>query len=144
MKLTSTIVVDRPRERVLELIMEPGAFSQWQPGVRSFELLGGQQGQVGARARVVFDMHGMRMEMTETIVERRLPDLYALKYEARGVKNLVENRFYVQAADKTRWEITNVLEISRLMAVAAPLLHELVTKQNAEAQRAFKEYAEKS
>lgn len=34
MTFESEVVIDRPRERVLELIMEPGNFARWQPGRR--------------------------------------------------------------------------------------------------------------
>jgi hypothetical protein len=144
MKYTCEISIERPRARVLELIMDPDAFAQWQPGVRSFQLLSGQLGQVGARSRVVFEMRGMRMEMTETIVQRRLPDSYTLMYESRGVKNLVENRFYEEGPARTRWEITNTFEISRLMAVATPFLHDIVARQNQDAMERFKAFAEQS
>src|SRR5512139_1348260 len=102
MKFASEIIINRPRDQVLELIMAPGNFSRWQPGVKSFQLLSGQQGQVGARARVVIEAYGVKLDMIETIVERRLPDVYALKYDGKGVKNMVENRFYEVEPGQTR------------------------------------------
>lgn len=142
MKTTHEVTIGLPRERVLELIMEPANFARWQPGVKTFKLLSGQQGQPGARARVVMEVHGFKLEMTETIVERRMPELYTLKYDGKGVKNTVENRFFELGPETTRWVMTNTLDVSPLMAVAAPLIKDLVTKQNLESMKAFKAWAE--
>lgn len=142
MKTTAEVIIDRPREQVLELIMAPGNFAKWQPGVKTFTLLSGQQGYPGARAKVVLDVHGFKLEMTETIVERKLPDVYTLRYDGKGVKNVVENRFYEVGSGQTRWVMTNTLDVSPLMVMAAPFINELVTKQNGESMKQFKAWAE--
>jgi uncharacterized protein YndB with AHSA1/START domain len=144
MKLTSEVVIDRPRERVLEMIMAPGNFAKWQPGVRKFELLSGQQGYPGARAKVLMETHGFKLEMIETIVERKMPEVYTLKYEGKGVKNLVENRFYEDGPGKTRWVMTNTLEFSLATAFAAGFIKDTVVKQNQESMQRFKAWAEAS
>lgn len=144
MKFTSEVIVERPREQVLDLIMAPGNFSKWQPGVKSFELLSGELGCPGARARVVVDMYGLKLEMTETIVERKMPDVYTLRYEGKGVKNLVENRFYEDGPGKTRWVINSTLEFSPFAAVAAGFIKDTIVKQNHESMKKFKTFAEKS
>ncbi len=142
MKSTAEVIIDRPREKVLELIMAPGNFAMWQPGVKTFQLLSGQQGYPGAKAKVVIETHGIKLEMTETIVERKLPDVYTLRYDGKGVKNVVENRFYEAGPGQTRWVMTNTLDVSLMMAMAAPVIHDIVTKQNAESMRRFKAWAE--
>lgn len=142
MKSTAEVIINQPRERVIDLIMAPGNFAKWQPGVKSFELLSGQQGYPGARAKVVIDMHGFKLEMTETIVERKMPDSYTLRYDGKGVKNVVENRFYEAGPGRTRWVMTNTLDVSPLMAMAAPMIKDLVTKQNGESMQRFKAWAE--
>ena len=142
MKSTAEIVVERPRQAVLELIMAPGNFAKWQPGVKSFQLLSGTQGEPGARARVIIDTHGMKLDMIETVVERRLPEVYTLRYEGKGVKNIVENRFYEEGAGRTRWVMTNKLEVGLMMAMAAPVINEIIGKQNQEAMARFKAWAE--
>jgi uncharacterized protein YndB with AHSA1/START domain len=142
MKSTAEVIIDRPRERVLELIMDPANFAKWQPGIKAFQLLSGQQGQPGARAKVVIDMHGVKLEMIETIVERKLPDVYTLRYEGKGVKNLVENRFYAEGPNRTRWTATSTLEFSLVTAVASGFIRDMVVKQNHESMRQFKAFAE--
>jgi carbon monoxide dehydrogenase subunit G len=144
MKTTHEVTINLPRERILELIMAPGNFAQWQPGVKSFQLLSGQQGYPGAKAKVVIDSHGLKLEMIETIVERRLPDVYTLRYEGKGVKNTVENRFYEEAPGRTRWVMTNTLDVGLMMKMAAPVINEIVGKQNADSMKSFKAFAERA
>jgi carbon monoxide dehydrogenase subunit G len=143
MKSTHEIVIDLPRKHVIELIMEPSNFAKWQPGVKTFQLLSGQQGQPGAKARVVIESHGMKFDMVEIIIERRLPDLYALRYEGKGVRNIVENRFYEEGPSRTRWVMTNILDVGLMMKMAAPVINEIVGKQNHDSMKAFKAFAEK-
>lgn len=144
MKSTSEVIIDRPREQVLELIMAPGNFAKWQPGVRTFQLLSGQQGYPGARAKVVLEVHGLKLEMTETIVERTMPEVYTLRYDGKGVKNLVENRFYEAGPGRTRWVVTNTLEFSPFTAVASGFIKDIIVKQNGESMKQFKAWAEAS
>jgi hypothetical protein len=142
MKFASEIVINLPREKVLELIMKPGNFAKWQPGVKASDLLSGAAGQPGARSRVVIDAYGLKLDMIETIVDRRLPDVYSLRYDAKGVKNFVENRFSEVGPEQTRWTMTNRLEFSPLMFAAAGFIGDIVEKQNAESMKRFKKFAE--
>jgi carbon monoxide dehydrogenase subunit G len=144
MKTTHEITINLPRPRVLDLIMDPANFPKWQPGVKAFQLLSGAQGQPGARAKVVIESHGLKLDMVETIVERRLPDVYTLRYEGKGVKNIVENRFYEDGPDRTRWVLTNTVEVGLMMAMAAPVINEIIGKQNHDSMKAFKAFAEQS
>jgi uncharacterized membrane protein len=144
MKFTSQVAIDRPRQRVLELMTDTNNISQWQQGVRSIELLSGTRGQVGARSRVVFEMRGVRLEMIETVVQYRPPDLFASTFEARGVKNLVENRFYEDGAGRTRWVMDNTLEFKGMMSVLGVFIHDTVTKQTLASMSRFKMFAERS
>ncbi len=122
--------------------MEPGNFSKWQQGVNTFELLSGQQGYPGARARVVIETHGFKLEMIETIVERRIPEAYTLRYDGKGVKNLVENRFEALGPGQTRWSMTNELHFSPFTAVASGFIKDMIAKQNQESMQRFKAFAE--
>jgi hypothetical protein len=112
--------------------------------VKSFELLSGQQGQPGARAKVLMETHGLKLEMIETIVERKMPDVYTLRYDGKGVKNMVENRFYEVGPEQTRWVMNSTLEFSPFTAVASGFIKDIIVKQNHESMKRFKEFAEKS
>ena len=142
MKFTTKVVIAQPRQRVLELIMDPYRLSQWQPGIKSVDLLTGHKDRPGARSRVVFELRGIRLEAIETVVKRQPPEVFSATYEARGVKNLVENRFYEEGAGQTRWVMHNTFEFSRLMSVGAIFVQDLIAKHTLEAMNWFKAFAE--
>ena len=50
MNFTTQIVINRPRDRVVELMRNPDNIPKWQPGLQSVELLSGEKDQVGARS----------------------------------------------------------------------------------------------
>ncbi|MEZ4768294.1 MAG: SRPBCC family protein [Caldilineales bacterium] len=82
MKVTSEITINRPRERVVELITNSDYTPKWQPGVKSVELLSGEKDQLGARSRVIFEFSGMQLEVVETVIMRSPPDRFASAFEA--------------------------------------------------------------
>ena len=143
MKITSEITINRPRERVIELITDPSHTPKWQPGIKRIELLSGTQDEVGARSRVVLEFNGMQMEVVETVVQRQAPDLMASSFEARGVKNTVVNRFYEVGAGQTRWVMDNVLQFGGAMALVGVFVRGVIAKQTAQSMERFKLFAEK-
>jgi uncharacterized membrane protein len=144
MNFTAQIVIGIPRPRVIELISDPGNLPQWQPGIKSVELIAGERNTVGARSRVVFDFRGFRLEMTETIVAYAPPEMFSARYEAKGVRNLVENRFFDDGAIKTRWVLSNSFSVSGLMSFVSPFILESVPQQNRDAMQRFKAFAERN
>ena len=61
MKYSSELDIELPRQRVIELFDDPENLPKWQPGLRSFELVDGEEGQPGAKSRLVYDMDGRRV-----------------------------------------------------------------------------------
>lgn len=144
MNFTTQVVIDLPRPRVIELVSDPGNLPQWQPGIKSIELIAGERNTLGARSRVLVDFRGVRLEMLETIVAYAPPDMFAARYEARGVRNLVENRFFADGPAKTRWVLSNSFTFSGLMAFVGPFVRDSVPQQNRDAMQRFKAFAERS
>ena len=143
MNFTAQIVIDRPRERVVELIRNPEHLAQWQPGwqygpcwpanwIRS------------ARGGVFVELSGLRLEMIETIVASSPPDLFTSVYTARGVQNRVENRFFADNPDATRWVMSNAFQFTGLMVVVGTFVGDFVPKQTVESMRRFKLVAERN
>ena len=144
MNFTAQIVIDRPRERVVELIRNPETLAQWQPGWQYGPLLAGKLDQVGAQRRVLVELNGFRLDMIETIVASNPPDLFTSVYTARGVQNRVENRFYADNPDATRWVMSNAFQFTGLMAVVGTFVGDFVPKQTVESMRRFKLFAEQN
>ena len=93
MKYTLEINIDLPRQKVIELFDDPDNMAKWQPGFVSFEHLHGKPGEEGASAKLKYKMGKREVEMIETITKRNLPDEFNGTYEAKGVFNIIRNRF---------------------------------------------------
>lgn len=144
MNYTAQIVIARPRERVVELIQDPEHLAAWQPGWRYGPMLIGEPNQVGSQRWVHVQMQGVRLEMVETILDYSPPEFYASAYLAKGVKNLVENRFYADSPDSTRWVMSNSFHFGGLMKFVGGLLGDIVPKQTVAAMQRVKQLAERS
>ena len=93
MKYTLETEIHLPREEVIKLFDNQENCFKWQEGLQSFEHVSGEPGQPGAKSRLVYQMGKRRIEMMETITARNLPDEFRGTYDAKGVHNIVENRF---------------------------------------------------
>lgn len=141
MKYTSAVTIDLPRKRVVELFGDPDSLIKWQPTLREFTPTEGQRGQPGARTRLVYDEGSREMEMIETIIRRNLPDEFTATYEAKGVWNLVENRFF-DLGDTTRWEIETEFKFKGLMILMGLFMRGAFPKQTLKGMNDFKDFAE--
>lgn len=144
MKYECELLIDLPRERVIELFDSPDNLAKWQPGLISFEHMSGELGQPGAKSRLLYDEGGRRIEMIETIVRRDLPDEFTGTYEAKGVMNWVSNRFEQEGPDKTRWITESEFQFSGFMRLMALFMRGAFPKQTQEHMQRFKEFAEAS
>lgn len=142
MKYTCELVVNLPRQRMIEIFDNPDNMHKWQPGLVSFEHLSGEPGQPGATSKLRYDMNGRKVEMIETIVSRELPDIFTGTYDADGVHNIVENHFYVDGPASTRWVMDTEFQFSGFMRIASKLMGGVFRKQSMEFMQNFKEFAE--
>lgn len=136
------IDLDLPRDRVVELFDDPDNLVKWQEGLQSFEHVSGEPGQPGAVSRLVFVQGRRRIEMVETIVRRDLPEAFDGTYDAKGVHNLVENRFLELGPERTRWVSRNVFEFRGPMKLVGLLFGRAFPKQSLKYLQDFKAFAE--
>lgn len=144
MNFTAQVVIERPRDRVIELIRNPANIEAWQPGCQYGPLLAGEPDQVGSRRSVLIQMQGIRLEMIEVLVAFNPPDLISSVYTARGVTNRVENRFFENSPLSTRWVISNAFEFAGLMKLVGGIVGDFVPRQTVASMLRFKEFAERS
>lgn len=142
MRYTTTIDIDLPREEVIGLFDSTENLYKWLRGLQSFDLIDGDAGQVGARTKMVFLMGKRKMEMIETITKRNLPDEFEVEYDAKGVHNIVKNRFVELGPDKTRWESDQEFQMSGMMKVMGWLMPGAFKKQSMKHAQDFKAFAE--
>lgn len=142
MEYTCEITINLPRERVVELFDDPDNLKKWQPGLESFELISGEQGQPGAKSRLVFDEGKRKLEMIETITDRNLPDEFSGIFETKGVKNISRHFFFEDGPDKTRWVNENEFQFSGMMKIMAFFMRGAFPKQTQSFLEKFKNFAE--
>ncbi|MEM7182446.1 MAG: SRPBCC family protein [Spirochaetota bacterium] len=143
MKYTMELLINLPREEMVEKFDNPDNLPKWQPDLKSFELLSGQAGQKGAKSKIFYQMGKREIEMVETILVRNLPDEFSATYEAKGVWNSVENRFLEVGGEKTKWIVTSEFRFgSFLMKFVAWIFPGAFKKQSAKFMQQFKEFAE--
>ncbi len=141
MKYQKEVLLNLPRERVIELFDNPENLPKWQKGLESFELIEGQAGQVGAKSKMVYLMGKRRVEMIETVTVRNLPDEFSGTYETKGGWNSVEN-YFTEEEGKTRWLMKTEFKFSGFMKLIAFLMPGMFKKETAKQMNAFKSFAE--
>jgi uncharacterized membrane protein len=144
MKYTSEIEINKPVNEVTGLFDNPDNLTKWMKGLQSFEHVSGNPGQVGAKSRLKFKMGKREIEMIETITVRNLPEEFSGTYEAKGVFNLVKNKFYNLPGNKTRYVNEQEFQFKGFMKVIAFLMSGSFKKQSMKYLVDFKEFAEKS
>jgi hypothetical protein len=82
------------------------------------------------------------VEMTETILVRNLPDEFTGSYEAKGVYNIVKNRFQKITDDKTKYITEQEFQFKGFMKCIAFLMPGAFKKQSVKYLNSFKNFAE--
>ncbi len=142
MKYTTAIDINLPRSRVIELFDSFENMYKWMPDLISHEHMSGESGHPGAKTKLLYKMGNREIEMIETITKRNLPDEFDSTYEAKGVFNVVTNRFEEITPDKTRWISDNEFKFSGFMAIMGWLMPGSFKKQSFKYLQLFKEFAE--
>jgi len=143
MKFRLEVIVNIPLDRLLELFGEPDNLKEWQPGIVSFELLKGEFGEVGTKAKLKMNMLGKKIDMFETILKNNLPDEYILQYDSPGVKNIANNSFKAIGPNQTQWIMLNDFKFSGVMKFAGAAMKSVFKKQTELAMNRFKTFAER-
>ncbi len=140
---TISIDIKAPRDLVIELFDDPDNFPMWQPGFVSWTLREGTQGQPGAIADVVFNNGKQKINMTEEVTVRNLPDQFDGTYRWGGNHNTVASRFIDLDGESTRWEITCAYTMnSFMMKIMALLFAKKFRAQHQLYMEAFKAFCE--
>lgn len=143
MKYTVSIEIELPRDRVVALFDDRANYKRWMPGLKSIERVSGVPGEVGAVTRLTFLWGKREMAMTETVLERRLPDHVVLAYESPGSRNPSTHRFIALGAERTRYEQESGFETDKFMfKVMMVLMPFWFRKHSLMYMNAFKQFAE--
>ncbi|WNJ18175.1 SRPBCC family protein [Pontibacter sp. G13] len=144
MNYTCEIIIDLPRDQVIELFDNPDNMKHWQTGFISLEPLSGTPGQAGAQSKLTYQMGKRTIEMTETILSRDLPSEFSATYEAANVWNEVKNFFHEHGPDQTRWVTEQTFRFGGFMKLMGWLMPGAFKKQSMKYLQDFKAFAESS
>lgn len=144
MKYTTEIEINKPIEEVVGKFDNADNMSKWMEGLQSFEHLSGEPGQPGAKSKLKFKMGKREIEMIETISVRNLPDEFSGTYEAKGVYNIVRNKFVKLSENKTKYITEQEFEFKGFMKIIAFLMPGAFKKQSLKYQTDFKNFVEKN
>lgn len=143
MKYRLELDIDRPRGRVVELFLDPGSLSAWQPDLVAFEAMSGPDPRaVGAKNRQVHRIGRREVDMVETITEHDYPERFSATYEADKVWNLIENRFTELGPDKTHWVLDCEFRCGGMVGVMAFFMPGMFRRQTLKFMHMFKDYVE--
>ena len=142
MKYTTEILIHLPRQTVVELFVQSDSLSEWQPGLKSFTHLEGNPGEEGARAELVYEGRKGDLVMTETIINKQLPEQLHMIYRSRGVYNEVNNWFTEEEPGRTLWRMENMFRFRGIMRLLAPLMKQAFIQNTMLTMDRFKIFAE--
>ena len=142
MKYTTEIEIDLPRNKVVELFDNPENMKKWMEGLQSFEHISGTPGQSGAKSKLHFKMGKRDIEMIETVTIRNLPDEFSGTYEAKGVYNVVKNKFIPISENKTKYITEQEFHFNGIMKLMGFLMPGVFKKQSMKYLNDFKKFAE--
>jgi hypothetical protein len=144
MKYNCEIVIQVPRNKVIEYFDSFENMKHWQEGLISYHHLSGEPGKPGAKTTLKYKMGKREIEMVETITIRNLPYEFSGTYEAKGVWNEVKNYFFEEEKDATKWVTENEFIFSGVfMKMMGWLMPGAFKKQSNKYLEDFKQFAEK-
>jgi hypothetical protein len=143
MEYSNHVVINLPIDRVIELFDSTENLFKWQPGLLKFEHLDGKPGEVGAKYLMVFEQGKRKIEMTETITAKDLPNVFNSIYETKGVWNEVRNKFSVVDQNTTKYETFSTFKFKGLMKFFSLVMPGAFKKQSQKYLDLFKAFAEK-
>jgi hypothetical protein len=142
MKYSTTIEINLPRSKVIELFDNPDNLAKWQPELIHFEPLYGEPGREGTQTKLRYQMGKREVEMIETITRHNLPDEFSGTYEAKGVWNRQVNYFDELGDTTTLWRSESEFRFKGWMKLMAILMPGAFKKQTFIQMKRFKEFAE--
>ena len=142
MKYSVEVEINKPVDEVISLFDNQDNLKKWMKGLQSFETISGTPGQPGAISKLQFKMGKREIEMTETITIRNLPIELSGTYEAKGVFNIVKNRFEPISGNRTKYITDQEFRFTGFMKLMGFLMPGAFKKQSLQYLEDFKNFAE--
>lgn len=142
MKYEEEIIINKPVKEVIDLFDSEEHLYEWQEGLEKIEHLSGEKREVGAKMKLFFRMGNRRLEMTETITKKNLPDIFEGSYQTNGIFNIVRNSFSETKEGHTLWKTENEFHFGGFMKLFSWFSPGTFKKQTFKIMEQFKHFAE--
>jgi uncharacterized protein YndB with AHSA1/START domain len=129
MTLNFELLINKNRHQVWQAFDNPDNLLKWQPTLKTFKHESGDQGQVDAVSKLVYEENGREIHMTETITVRNELEEFSGKFEAQGAINTMVNRFKVVDESTTKWQIECQIEFSGAIKFFSSLIKKSINKR---------------
>ncbi len=104
MKFNASTEINQSIDKVVEVFADPSHLINYQRGFIKKELISGELGAKGAVSKI-YMKHGKHdMELTETVIENKLPDSFEAFYHHKHMDNTMKTMFTAVADGKTRYD----------------------------------------
>lgn len=98
----NTVTINRPAEVVWQVFTDAEKMDRWLAGMQSIDTLEGEPMAEGSRYRLIFNMEGEEIAITEEVTEVREPELFAFTLESQPLTSQVEIKFTALDSSTTR------------------------------------------
>ena len=143
MKYSVSNTINRPLEEVIEKFMDPEGIMEWMEGLQRVDHLSGTPGEVGAKSDLLFLHKKKEMKMTETILEKNLPDQIKFSYQSPMGYNEVEMTFEKLSDSSIKQTNNSYFELKGFMKIMGFFMTGMFKKQSLKYLNAFKTYVER-
>ncbi|MFN5354980.1 MAG: SRPBCC family protein [Bacteroidota bacterium] len=131
-----------PIDRVYALLNDHAGMKHWMPGLTAVEPIEGENGHVGSKAILRFQMGKRIMSMEEHVLEANGKDHVVAEYRSPMAVNRVKKTLSANPDGSTEYRMENHFTFRGVMRLMAPLMKGTFKKTSLGYLERFKAYAE--
>ncbi len=123
MKLSSSVIIDRPIQEVWEFINDTSTMQEWQKGYTSTEVIEGKPAEKGSMAKHTYMERGKPFIMKETVIDSRPPHAIDILLEHPTMDYQISTRLRTEAENTTLVQMDSLVRMKAFsFKVLKPLL----------------------
>jgi hypothetical protein len=142
MKYTTEIIINKPRQEIIDAFENSSLLPHWQRGLKRSKLISGKDGEVNSKRKLYITIEGQSIKMTETIIKKNLPEEWHGDYTSKGMQSIQKNYFEDINENRTKWTSCSEFKFSGFMKVISKLLPDIFKKRSVLVQKDFKAFIE--
>ena len=143
MKFKIELTINKHLEEVWKAFDSSESLKEWQPTLKSIELISGSPGKSGAESILTYEENEREFSLTERIILREEPDRFDGIYENEFSDSFIKNTFIEKGASETLWVSETKFKFKTLlMKIIGPLMKRNFVRRTYRDMERFKELAE--